>query len=402
MELVECVLVRSLDIREIYWIREYDCCLLDGKEKGYNVSRGGSGFKKYILDEKDITKKYIAGTSINQLSAEYHVAFGTIFSILIKNGIELRTSRETTQLKQLSYGQTILQFDKQGNLLRTFPSQSHSARWIFEECDGVRSIKSIKASIRSAFLLGHQAYGYFWKIDGIEEADFQTQKERVLSAKRLNSHANYRKKRKSKKCAYGHCDSLVNEKSTYCQKHAYLANSKLPLTKCPSDILEVVKKVCSTSFVAAGEYYDVSPTSIKKWLEKNGLPCKIADLKQYAIDHNVIKDPKDNLPDKLICERFLETGGLLSTARLFHCSKDDVVLSCLNQGMTIEEIEAMNKKACHKCRSKKVAQHAENGETVRIYNSIGEASRETGISRIHITEECKGHRKTSYNWKFVE
>ena len=30
--------------REKYWIKYYDCCVLDGKDKGYNNNRGGFGF----------------------------------------------------------------------------------------------------------------------------------------------------------------------------------------------------------------------------------------------------------------------------------------------------------------------------------------------------------------------
>lgn len=30
--------------REQYWIKYYDCCILDGKDKGYNINRGGQGF----------------------------------------------------------------------------------------------------------------------------------------------------------------------------------------------------------------------------------------------------------------------------------------------------------------------------------------------------------------------
>lgn len=32
------------DEREKFYIKEYDCCILDGAEKGYNMTRGGDGF----------------------------------------------------------------------------------------------------------------------------------------------------------------------------------------------------------------------------------------------------------------------------------------------------------------------------------------------------------------------
>lgn len=35
---------QEADEREKYWIKFYDCCILDGKDKGYNANRGGTGF----------------------------------------------------------------------------------------------------------------------------------------------------------------------------------------------------------------------------------------------------------------------------------------------------------------------------------------------------------------------
>lgn len=34
----------DLDHFERHFIKEYDCCLLDGRHKGYNMTRGGEGF----------------------------------------------------------------------------------------------------------------------------------------------------------------------------------------------------------------------------------------------------------------------------------------------------------------------------------------------------------------------
>src|ERR1700739_3858790 len=35
--------LEELNKAECDFIREYDCCVLDGKDNGYNVSRGGEG-----------------------------------------------------------------------------------------------------------------------------------------------------------------------------------------------------------------------------------------------------------------------------------------------------------------------------------------------------------------------
>ena len=36
--------LKEVNEREKYWIKYYDCCVLDGKDKGYNMDRGGKGF----------------------------------------------------------------------------------------------------------------------------------------------------------------------------------------------------------------------------------------------------------------------------------------------------------------------------------------------------------------------
>lgn len=45
-----------IDEREIFYIRSHDCCVLDGHDKGYNMTRGGDGFdsatSSYYLTER--------------------------------------------------------------------------------------------------------------------------------------------------------------------------------------------------------------------------------------------------------------------------------------------------------------------------------------------------------------
>ena len=43
IELVEECSEDMLNEREIYWISVFDCCILDGPDKGYNMTRGGDG-----------------------------------------------------------------------------------------------------------------------------------------------------------------------------------------------------------------------------------------------------------------------------------------------------------------------------------------------------------------------
>ena len=39
---------KEVNEREKYWIKFYDCCVLDGKDKGYNIDRGGTGFSSEL------------------------------------------------------------------------------------------------------------------------------------------------------------------------------------------------------------------------------------------------------------------------------------------------------------------------------------------------------------------
>lgn len=51
-EVIEECKEEELDEKEQYWIKYYDCCVLDGKNKGYNNSRGGESWRKITLSEE--------------------------------------------------------------------------------------------------------------------------------------------------------------------------------------------------------------------------------------------------------------------------------------------------------------------------------------------------------------
>ena len=43
-EIIEECLPEELQEKEKYWIKYYDCCILDGRDKGYNMTRGGEEY----------------------------------------------------------------------------------------------------------------------------------------------------------------------------------------------------------------------------------------------------------------------------------------------------------------------------------------------------------------------
>ncbi|MBF2707204.1 GIY-YIG nuclease family protein [Flavobacterium soyangense] len=55
-------------------------------------------------------------------------------------------------------------------------------------------------------------------------------------------------------------------------------------------------------------------------------------------------------------------------------------------------------------RKKKVFQYSLNGEILALYNSVAEASLETGISKTSISRCCRGERKSSsgFLWKYLD
>lgn len=49
---------------EQHFIREYDCCVLDGKEKGYNMTRGGEGVHDSETARKNAFRQIVQGRNV--------------------------------------------------------------------------------------------------------------------------------------------------------------------------------------------------------------------------------------------------------------------------------------------------------------------------------------------------
>ena len=89
-EIIEECSADELKDREKYWIKFYNCCVLDNKEKGYNLTHGGEEYKSEenpwaklsVIEVKEIIEK-LANTkiSIQQLGKDYKVHYNTISDI---------------------------------------------------------------------------------------------------------------------------------------------------------------------------------------------------------------------------------------------------------------------------------------------------------------------------------
>lgn len=72
LEIVEECNGDMLNNREKYWIKYYDCCILDGDNKGYNMTVNQIHFERYFDTIKDwIDKKLIYGLGISLRKPTY-------------------------------------------------------------------------------------------------------------------------------------------------------------------------------------------------------------------------------------------------------------------------------------------------------------------------------------------
>ena len=89
-EIIEECTIDTIKEREKYWIKFYNCCVLDNRERGYNLTHGGEEYqsdenpwaKLTIKQIEEIIDK-LANTkiSIQELSKQYKVHYNTISNI---------------------------------------------------------------------------------------------------------------------------------------------------------------------------------------------------------------------------------------------------------------------------------------------------------------------------------
>lgn len=89
-EVIEECLEKDLKEREKYWIKYYNCCVLDNRNGGYNLTHGGEEYKSEenpwaklsIKQVEEIIDKLAHTTiSMQQLAKDYKVHWNTISDI---------------------------------------------------------------------------------------------------------------------------------------------------------------------------------------------------------------------------------------------------------------------------------------------------------------------------------
>lgn len=89
-EIIEECSIEQLQDREKYWIKYYNCCVLDNREGGYNLTHGGEEYrsdenpwaKLTMIQVNEIIDKLInTKKSIQDIAKEYKVHYNTISDI---------------------------------------------------------------------------------------------------------------------------------------------------------------------------------------------------------------------------------------------------------------------------------------------------------------------------------
>ena len=89
-EIIEEVQKSQLNEREEYWIKYYDSF-----KNGYNSTKGGQKGNKPFknIDNNAVIEEYKKGKTLRTIGKMFNVDKATIKSILIRNNVQLRTTR---------------------------------------------------------------------------------------------------------------------------------------------------------------------------------------------------------------------------------------------------------------------------------------------------------------------
>lgn len=108
-----------LNVREIYWIKEFNTHYSGGK--GYNLTYGGEGGR--TADSDEIIKYWNKGLTITQIVKETGYSQPTVSLHLKELGIKSEDIYLRWTLYNSNYfSKTVYQYDLKGNLIREWPS----------------------------------------------------------------------------------------------------------------------------------------------------------------------------------------------------------------------------------------------------------------------------------------
>ena len=98
VETIEECNVEDLNSREIFYIAKYDTF-----NNGYNLTIGGDGNRRLLLDEKydEIKSLYLSGFSSNKIASLYNVDKASIVKILKGLGVKIRSNKLNINAQEL-------------------------------------------------------------------------------------------------------------------------------------------------------------------------------------------------------------------------------------------------------------------------------------------------------------
>lgn len=152
-EVLEECLFEELNEKEKYWIHYYN-----SYEKGYNLTRGGSGTLKY--DYNKIKELWDQGLTTEEISKEINISYGYVTTILGILGITAKEKLKRNSIPNDShsrYSKKVYQKDLYTHeIIHVFESVSEAADFL----------KVCRASFREALKNHNNEYrGFYWEID---------------------------------------------------------------------------------------------------------------------------------------------------------------------------------------------------------------------------------------------
>lgn len=148
--LVDEVDYAELDEAERYYIQKFDSYY-----NGYNATLGGEG--KLLYDHKTLVEDYTNGTTIQDIAKKYGCSIDTVSSAVHNAGFNGRENRNEM------FKRKVLQFDKNGNFIQEFQSQTDAALWLMQH--GQKgSCKTVLTNIGRVINGSRKTTaGYVWK-----------------------------------------------------------------------------------------------------------------------------------------------------------------------------------------------------------------------------------------------
>lgn len=136
--------------REKYWIEQKRSF-----KQGYNATQGGDG--KHYLDYDVLIAAYKEMQNLRKVACLYHCDADHLSSILKANNIDIRTSQEVCRDR----GQTISQFTKDGEYIKSFASAKEAAREVAPLSSSLGGVTSHITDVCKG--KRKTAYGYIWR-----------------------------------------------------------------------------------------------------------------------------------------------------------------------------------------------------------------------------------------------